>query len=130
MLTRLFLISVSAMFFAFGAWSVADPAGMTSQLGVEVSGPAGIFEMRGVYGGISLGAALLCLGGGIRPGLQAPALWFLLTYMGGYVLGRAASLVAGDTALPTSWIFAGFEAVIAVIAATILHLRSRKSPSA
>lgn len=120
MLTRIFLVLIALMFFAFGGWSITDPVGMTKQLGVEVSGVSGVFEMRGVYGGISLGGALLCLAGGFRAELERPALFFLLAYMGGYVLGRAASLVAGDTAMASSWAFAGFEAVVFVLAATLL----------
>lgn len=108
------------MFFAFGGWSITDPVGMTKQLGVEVGGVSGVFEMRGVYGGISLGGALLCLAGGFRTDLERPALFFLVAYMGGYVLGRAASFVAGDTALASSWGFAGFEAIVFLLAATLL----------
>ncbi|MGB0261619.1 MAG: DUF4345 family protein [Henriciella sp.] len=125
MINRIFLSAVAAMFFAFGYWSITAPLMMTSQLGVVVSGPAAAFEMRGVYGGISLGAALLCLGGAIHRTLQRPALYFIATYMGGYVIGRAASLVAGDTAPTNSWIFAGFELVIFLCAATILQRRRK-----
>ena len=109
------------MFFAFGGWSITDPVGMTTQLGVEVGGVSGVFEMRGVYGGISLGGAVLCLAGGLRSDLERPALFFLVAYMGGYVLGRAASFVAGDSAMASSWAFAGFEAVVFVLAALLLR---------
>ncbi len=115
---------MAAMYVAFGVWSITDPLGMTAQLGVEIGGPAGTFEMRGVYGGISLGGALLCLAGGLKPDFERPALFFLIAYMGGYVIGRAASLLAGDTALMTSWIFGGFEAVVFVIAALLLRARN------
>ena len=55
MLIRLFLAFMALMFLAFGAWSLADPLGMTSQLDVTVSGPNAAFEMRGLFGGVSLG---------------------------------------------------------------------------
>ncbi|MEL7545591.1 MAG: DUF4345 family protein [Pseudomonadota bacterium] len=121
MVTRIFLLTIALMFFAFGGWSIVDPLGMTSQLGVQVTGPAGAFEIRGVYGGISLGAALLCLAGGLKPDLERPALYFLVAYMGGYILGRGASLIAGDTALSTSWGFAGFEAIVFALAVLLLR---------
>lgn len=124
MLTRIFLSLIALMFFAFGGWSITDPQGMTSQLGVEVGGIAGTFEMRGVYGGISLGGALLCLAGALRPNIERPALYFLFAYMGGYVLGRAASFIAGDTAMSSSWMFAGFEAVVFVLALLLLRARN------
>lgn len=120
MLTRIFLGLTALMFFAFGFWSITDPAGMTSRLGVEVGGPAGVFEMRGIYGGVSLGAAIMCLLGALRPDFSFAALCFVLTYMGGYIIGRAASFVAGDTAQTTSWIFAGFELVMGLIALALI----------
>lgn len=121
MLTRIFLVLIALMFFAFGGWSITDPVGMTKQLGVEIGGVSGVFEMRGVYGGISLGGALLCLAGGFKADLERPALFFLVAYMGGYVLGRAASFVAGDSAMASSWAFAGFEAVVLILAVVLLR---------
>ncbi|MEM1088127.1 MAG: DUF4345 family protein [Pseudomonadota bacterium] len=123
MMTRIFLAATALMFFAFGFWSVTDPAGMTSRLGVEAGGPAGVFEMRGIYGGVSLGAAIMCLLGALRASLSFAALCFVATYMGGYMIGRAASFVAGDSALSSSWAFAGFELVMALFAFALLFTR-------
>lgn len=97
---------------------------MTARLGVSPEGVAGIFEMRGIYGGVSLGAALLCLLGGLRARFEFAALCFIAAYMGGYVLGRGASFFFGDTALASNWYFAGFELVMFVIAAVLV---SRKA---
>lgn len=124
MMTRIFLGLTALMFFAFGFWSITDPVGMTSRLGVEVGGPAGVFEVRGIYGGVSLGAAIMCLLGAVRSAFSFAALCFVVTYMGGYIIGRAASFVVGDTAMTTSWIFAGYELVMGLIAVTLL-LRHR-----
>lgn len=113
------------MFVAFGAWSITDPVGMTARLGVEIGGVSGVFELRGIYGGVSLGAAILCaLGAGLKR-FEFPALCFIATYMGGYVLGRAASYFYGDSALASNWQFAGFELVM-FIASTALILRKDK----
>lgn len=123
MINRIFLTALALMFLTFGIWSITDPVAMTSQLGVEVGGPAGVFEMRGVFGGISLGGALMCMAGAIKPSMTRTALWFVATYMGGYVIGRTASLIAGDTAPQNSWIFAACEAVVFVIAIALLFRR-------
>jgi hypothetical protein len=120
MISRIFLAFTALMFIAFGFWSITDPVGMTSQLGVEIGGVSGVFEMRGVFGGISLGAALLCLLGAFKARFEFAALCFVATYMGGYVLGRAASFAYGDTALSSNWIFSGFEFVMFVIAALLV----------
>ncbi|MDG1825201.1 MAG: DUF4345 family protein [Henriciella sp.] len=119
MTNRIFLTVLAIMFIAFGFWSITDPVGMTTQLGVEVGGDAGVFEMRGVFGGISLGGAILCLLGAFKDRFTFAALCFVTTYMGGYAIGRAASLIAGDSAPSSSWIFAGLEFVAFVFAAIL-----------
>ena len=115
------------MFTAFGLWSLFDPVGMTSQLNVIVGGPNGSFEIRGIFGGVSLGGALLCLGAAFKTGLIRPALWFLMAYMGGYCIARAASVALGDLPTPETWAFVGFEAVSALLAAICLWREGRKA---
>ena len=117
MMTRIFLALTALMFTAFGLWSITDPEGMTANLGVSIGGTSGVFEMRGIYGGVSLGAAALCGLGVVRDRFAFPALCFIAFYMGGYVVGRAASFAYGDSALASNWQFAGFELVMFVIAA-------------
>ena len=124
MMTKLFLLFTALMFTAFGAWSITDPVGMTARLGVSAEGISGVFEMRGIYGGVSLGAALLCLLGGLRTRFEFPALCFIAAYMGGYVLGRGASFAFGDTAMSSNWYFAGFELVMFIIAAALVRQKA------
>lgn len=124
MINRIFLALTALMFFAFGFWSISDPIGMTQRLGVSIGGESGVFEMRGIYGGVSLGAAMLCLLGSLRERLEFPALCFVATYMGGYVVGRGASFAYGDSALSSNWYFAGFELAMFVISA---FLATRKA---
>lgn len=93
---------------------------MTARLGVTPGGVAGIFEMRGIYGGVSLGAAILCALGSGRPKFELPALCFIAAYMGGYVIGRAASFAYGDSAMASNWQFAGFELVMFMASAWLV----------
>ena len=120
MIPRIFLFLTALMFTAFGFWSITDPVGMTSQLGVTIGGESGVFEMRGVYGGISLGAAALCFLGGLRERFEFAALCFIAAYMGGYIVGRAASFAYGDSAGSSNWFFAGYELVMFLIAAALV----------
>ncbi len=120
MINRIFLCFTALMFLSFGLWSITNPSGMTAKLGADVSGISGIFEMRGIYGGVSLGAAILCLLGALRSRFEFAALCFIATYMGGYMIGRGASLIAGDTALTSNWIFAGFEGVMLLTSVGLL----------
>lgn len=129
MINRIFLALMALMFLSFGLWSIIDPVGMTARLGVEPGGVAGVFEMRGVFGGVSLGAAALCLLGSVRSRFEFAALCFVATYMGGYVIGRGASFLAGDAAMASNWVFAGFEAVMFVIASVLAARETQKSPA-
>jgi len=124
MITRIFLALTALMYIAFGFWSITDPVGMVTRLGVEIGGPSGVFEMRGIFGGVSLGLATLCALGVFKHRFEFTALCGIAAYMGGYVIGRGASFVFGDGALPSNWYFAGYEAVMFLIAAV---LASRKA---
>lgn len=123
---RLYLLIAALCFIAFGLWSFADPLGMTAQLGVDVSGPNGAFEMRGIYGGVSLGAGLLSLAGALRAEMRRPALWFLVAYMGGYCFARLAALAFGPAPTADFWTFVAFEAVMLIGA--VLSLRALPAP--
>ncbi|WP_160162625.1 DUF4345 family protein [Hyphomonas neptunium] len=119
---KLFLGGVAALLALFGAVALANPIGMAASLGVEVGGPNGAYELRGIYGGVSLAGAALCAGGAFRPSLNLPALWFLIVYMGGYVFARAAALLLGPPPTPDYVGFIAFE--VAVLAGAILSLRA------
>jgi len=116
---------MAIMFTAFGVFSILRPETMTSSLGVDVSGPNGTFEMRGIFGGVSLGAAGLCAAGALRASMSRPALWFVIAYMGGYCFARAASVALGDLPTPSTWRFVAFEAVSLILA--LFALRAQRS---
>ena len=125
MLIRLFLALIAIMFLAFGLWSITDPIGMTARLDVTVTGPNALFEMRGIFGGVSLGAAALTAAGAINPArFERPALYFLLVYMGGYTLSRLISLVLGDAPTMSGWAFASFEIVSFLLTCLCLRFRA------
>lgn len=129
MLIRLFLAVMALMFLAFGAWSLADPLGMTSQLDVTVTGPNAAFEMRGIFGGVSLGMAAMTAAGALRPAaFQRPALFVLLVYMGGYTLARLTSLIIGENPTFSGWFFAGFEVLSFIVTIVALRASARRTP--
>ena len=125
MLTRIFLALMALMFAAFGLWSLLLPLTMAASLGVEVGGPNGAYEMRGIYGGVSLAAALLCAAGATQPALRQPALWFLVTYMGGYVFARAAALLLGPPPTASFIRFIAFETTALVLSIAALRAAHR-----
>ena len=126
MLIRIFLGIVSLSFLIFGAWALFDPASLAIRLGVEFGGANGMFEARGAYGGISLGAGALFAAAIIRKALIRPALWFLTAYMGGYVLARIFGLAAGDHPTADFLLFSFFEATCLAIAVIALNAYTPK----
>ena len=124
MLTRVFLAALALCFAIFGTWSILDPAAMGASLGVTFAGGNGIYEARGVYGGVSLGAAFLLLSGVFRERMIRPALWFVAAYMGGYTFARIAGLIAGDKPTTDFILFAAFEVVCMILA--IIALKAYK----
>jgi len=125
MLIRIFLALMALMFAAFGLYALLSPLQMAAGLGVEVSGPNGAYELRGIYGGVSLAAGLLCAAGALRAGLRIPALWFLVVYMGGYVFARAAALTLGPPPTPDFAAFIAFEAASLGLSALALRAAYR-----
>lgn len=125
MMIRIFLALMALMFAAFGLYSLLDPLGMAAGLGVEVGGPNGAYELRGIYGGVSLAAGLLCAAGAARADLRQPALWFLVVYMGGYVFARAAALTLGPPPTPGFATFIVFEVVSFLLSAIALRAAYR-----
>lgn len=122
MYVRIFLGLMAALFGLFAAFAMADPIGLTAGLGVTLGGPNGAYEARGIYGGVSLGAAILCAAGAFRRSMTRPALWFLVVYMGGYVFARAAALLLGPLPTPAYTGFVAFE--VAALLAAILCLKA------
>ncbi len=127
MIVRIFLVAVALAFLAFGLWSFADPLAMTSGLGVEVGGPNGAYELRGIYGGVSLGAAALTGAGAILTDLRRPALWFLVTYMGGYIVARAGALALGPPPTADFAAFIAFEAAVLLTALASLRASAARA---
>lgn len=119
---RLVFLGLMGLVFAlFGGYALVSPIELTGNLGVEVSGRHGAFEMRGIYGGVSLGAALLCFAGTIWQGMQRPALYFLLAYTGGYLIARGVAFALDGPPEPVFYSFIGFEAVVALCSALLLR---------
>lgn len=113
--TKIFLKVNAIIFLVFGLVCLFNPATMLAGIGAEISGGDGLYEMRGIFGGVSLGAAILCAMGGLKENMQRPALIFLLTYMGGYVFARIVGVAFDGFPQPKMVLIMAFEAITAAI---------------
>lgn len=120
-MTRLFLAFNVLAFGGFGLLMFFAPQTAVDFLGAPSVSADGFYELRGIYGGVSLGAALLFLAGVLKPDMQRPALYFILAYTGGYALARIAALPLDGIPSARFRFFAGFEIVSALAALYLLR---------
>lgn len=123
-MTKLFLLFNVLAFGGFGLLMFLQPERIVELYGAGSVSSDGLYEIRGIYGGVSIGAALLMLAGAMKPDMQRPALYFLLAYTGGYAVARIAALPLDGVPSPQLIFYAGFEIVTALIALFLL----RKTP--
>ncbi|MEM8981863.1 MAG: DUF4345 family protein [Pseudomonadota bacterium] len=119
------LLFVNALaFISFGVYALLYTGELATLLGADAIGVGGLYELRSNYGGVSIGAGVLLLIGALNTRWRRAALVFLLTYMGGYVVGRTSALAFG--AWPPSQLlaFGAFEAVMAMLALLCLRATS------
>ena len=124
-MVRIVLALYALLFLVFGLRSLFDPQSILTLLSATDIGTDGIYELRGIYGGVSLGIAIMCGAAAFKPALQRPALYVLLAYMGGYVIARIAAILTTGLPSPLFLAFSAFEAISALIAAGLLWRRSR-----
>ncbi|MCI5044257.1 MAG: DUF4345 domain-containing protein [Aquisalinus sp.] len=119
---RLFLLLQTIIFAVFGTLMLLEPIELAARMGMEIGGRNGSFEMRGIYGGVSLGIAVLCLLGSLNVRQYArPALFMLITYMGGYIFARAAAIMLEGPPSAEFWVYIVFEAVTGLCALLLLR---------
>ena len=120
-MTRVFLFLNTVLFLGFGAYAFLNPEILAAIYSADGVSTDGTYEIRSNYGGVSIGAGLLCLAGAVRESLARPALFFLVAYTGGYALGRILALPLDGTPSPNLIGYALFEAVTATLAFALLR---------
>lgn len=109
------------LYIGFGVYVFWHAPALAENVGYGTPNSNGLYEMRSNYGGVSVGLGLMCLAGALRQSLERPALFVLLTYMGGYAIGRIVALPI-DGIPSTSLIAYGvFEAFTAILAFGLLR---------
>lgn len=126
---RIFVAINALLFLGFGAYAFVSPEALMEMMGASSMNSDGTYELRSNYGGVSFGIGLLCAAGVFRNGLRRPALFVLMTYTGGYALGRVLALPIDGVPSPNLIGFAVYEAVNAGLAAFLLTRLSAEANS-
>ena len=123
---RAYLALVGISFVAFGGWFLLMSLEAAGQLGLEITGENAAFEIRGIYGGVSLGLALIALTGAALAAYTRHALFAAVAYFGGYTLARVFSFASGEFPVGAFLYYAIFEIVMAALAILGLALTNPK----
>ena len=124
-LLRPFLLIQAIALSAFGLLLFFKPELSLDFLGAPSMTPDGIYEIRSMYGGTSLGGAALMFAGFFKENMQRPALFFSVAYTGGYAFVRIAALPLDGYPGPFFMPFAAIEILTALVAIYFLKAQSR-----
>lgn len=126
-MTRLFLSLNAILFLGFGVYTFTNPGAIVDMIAPGGVDADGVYELRSNYGGVSIGAGLLCLAGVIRAAVQRPALFFLFAYTGGYAFGRVIAFALSGGVVPSLPLigYGVFEIVTATVAFVLLRRLSQ-----
>jgi len=89
-----------AGFLGFGLWLIADPAGGLATVGIAAQTPAGLIELRALYGGLELGLGIFLLLCAARRDWRRPGLWAVGLGNGGIGLTRLVSIALSGVFTP------------------------------
>ena len=94
---RLFLLSMTLMYFGIGVWAIlsplfpaveADYPSITEYIGLTISSTIGYSELAGIYGGLNLGVGILCFIGIFSLDYMKKSLQLLMFLTGSIAAGR------------------------------------------
>lgn len=130
-LARFVLLVTAVSFFGYGLACFFFPRGVAGHFtAYGLAAPAGLIEIRAMYGGLQAGFGLFCLLAGLRPGWTTQGLAAIALVMGGLVLTRCIGMgMEGPAgANPGAAIYEGTTTALALLALARLHAGGRASP--
>ena len=125
MLPKVALWIDAVVFLALGLWLVVDPVKGLHGVDVIVRSPAGVTELRAMYGGLELGLGVFGVLAALRPAWRVPALWAFTLSVGTLGATRALSslLTAGHS--PMLWQLFGTELLGTIVNVAALRVATK-----
>lgn len=115
MFARVLLWIDALVFMGLGVWLCVDPVESLRGVHVTASAPAGVTELRAMYGGLELGVGLFLAMTAMRPRWRDAGLWLGLLSIGGLGVVRTLSALLAASS-PMLWSFVALE-----LTTTALH---------
>ena len=119
--SKIYLSLVALAFIGTGAFGLSSPQALTDYVGTTLTSVDGFNETRGLYGGVHLMVGLLLMFAAFNKALHRIGLLLALTFLGGYVFGRLASISLDGMPGSTVFLWLGVEAVGSTIALFLLY---------
>lgn len=124
------LLSASIGIGLIGLGYLISPQFMYGLYGIELETVNEANMVRSAYGGLFLGFAALFFLGVRRDQLATPSLIALLTFMGGFAIGRVISIIVDGMPSPLVLSLLVFEIIYSALAAYLLSAKYASNNSA
>ncbi|HEX2094221.1 MAG TPA: DUF4345 family protein [Longimicrobiaceae bacterium] len=115
MLARLTLYLFAAGLLCFGALFLVAPTSLTTLVQVSLPTSSASTEVRGAYGGLSIGTALFFLSCARRRSWLRPGIVALVLISGGLTVGRILGLLIDGPAIPSIYVLIAAEGAVFVM---------------
>jgi hypothetical protein len=124
------LVANAVIWLAIGVTALIWPTELVELMGLVAASPLARLEVRAMYGGLSVGLAVLHVTAGFHRNLLRPALVSSGTLVAGLASGRVLSMALSREVEPLAIAFLSAEVFdVALIAAVLLWLgRGQTSP--
>jgi len=130
-IVRFFLIGTGLLYLALGLSFLFATATMMSKLPFTVTTPAGITEVRAVYGGLELALGILFIyAGAFNRSLEFAVFTMLLTFIG-LAASRGAGILIDGSQDPFTlrlWWIESFGVVYSALSLIILKINDNSQP--
>ena len=122
---RILVLFSAGIFVFFGAWLFADPSALEG-IGIKMTTPEAVIDVRATYGGLELGLAAFLLVAQACPAWHRAALLLSALCIGGFGAGRLGGILLAGEGTTMMWIFLAIE--VAGCALMFWAYRTTKTP--
>ena len=109
-------LTLQAIFLVlFGLYAFLQPRRILPALGLSAKDSNGVYETRGIYGGVNFAFGIVCALSIFHPALQQSALVLLAAFGGGYVLARILGILFDGLPARQFFVFFAYELITLVV---------------
>jgi len=118
-------LAIQAVFLClFGLYAFLKPKRILPAVGLSAKDHNGVYETRGIYGGVNFAFGFVCALSLFHPSLQYSALVLLATFGGGYVAARILGLLFDGMPHKRFFTFFAYELITLIVSLYFLGVFS------